>query len=97
MSKKQSSAASATPATPAPTTVGSYEAKTHLPQLLRRVAGGEKITITKHGVPVAELVPPGTTPQRLEIRETIAKIREFRKGKSLGDISIKDAIAEGRR
>ena len=38
-------------------TVGSYEAKTHLPSLLDRVAGGERITITKHGVPVAVLVP----------------------------------------
>ena len=39
-------------------TVGAYEAKTHLPQLLERVAKGETITITKHGVPVAVLTPP---------------------------------------
>ena len=38
-------------------TVGSYEAKTHLPQLLERVAKGEAFTITKHGVPIARLVP----------------------------------------
>ena len=37
--------------------VGSYEAKTHLPALLDRVAQGEQITITRHGVPVAMLVP----------------------------------------
>jgi len=37
------------------TTVGAYEAKTHLPKLLNRVAKGEKIVITKHGVPVAVL------------------------------------------
>ena len=37
-------------------TVGAYEAKTHLPKLLERVARGERITITKHGLPVAELV-----------------------------------------
>ena len=36
-------------------TVGSYEAKTHLSALLERVARGETITITKHGVPVATL------------------------------------------
>ena len=40
------------------TTVGSYEAKTHLPQLLDRVARGEKILITRHGQAVAMLVPP---------------------------------------
>ena len=37
--------------------VGSIEAKTHLPALLARVARGERITITKRGKPVAKLVP----------------------------------------
>ena len=37
--------------------VGSFDAKTHLPQLLERVAKGEEFTITKHGKPVARLVP----------------------------------------
>ena len=37
--------------------VGSYEAKTHLPALLERVARGEEIVSTKHGVPIARLVP----------------------------------------
>ena len=38
-------------------TIGAYEAKTHLPRLLDEVAGGAIITITKHGQPVAVLVP----------------------------------------
>jgi len=38
--------------------VGAYEAKTHLPELLERVIKGERITITRHGVPVAVLQPP---------------------------------------
>jgi prevent-host-death family protein len=38
--------------------VGVYEAKTHLPRLLDRGAGGEVITITRHGIPVAILHPP---------------------------------------
>lgn len=37
--------------------VGAYEAKTHLPRLLDRVARGESLTITRHGHPVARLVP----------------------------------------
>lgn len=37
-------------------TVSSFKAKTHLPKLLVRVARGERITITKHGEPVAMLV-----------------------------------------
>lgn len=38
-------------------TVGAFEAKTHLPRLLDRVARGESVTITRHGRPVARLVP----------------------------------------
>ena len=37
--------------------VGAYEAKTHLPRLLERVLRGESLTITRHGRPVARLVP----------------------------------------
>ena len=39
-------------------TVGTFEAKTHLTQLLGRVARGERILITNRGQPVAMLVPP---------------------------------------
>lgn len=38
-------------------TVGSYEAKTHLPALLERVQTGESIVITRHGKAIARLVP----------------------------------------
>ncbi len=37
--------------------IGAYEAKTHLPRLLDRVKQGETLTITRHGKPVASLVP----------------------------------------
>jgi len=37
--------------------VGSFEAKTHLSALLERVAQGESFTITKRGLPIAELRP----------------------------------------
>src|SRR5437868_5222296 len=37
--------------------VGSYEAKTHLPQLLDRVERGEVVVITRRGRPAARLVP----------------------------------------
>jgi prevent-host-death family protein len=40
------------------TTVGMFEARTHLTQLLERVARGERILITNRGRPVAILVPP---------------------------------------
>lgn len=37
--------------------IGAYEAKTHLPRLLDRIARGESLTITRRGQPVARLVP----------------------------------------
>ena len=37
--------------------VGAFEAKTNLSKLLDRVADGESLTITRHGTPVARLVP----------------------------------------
>jgi prevent-host-death family protein len=78
--------------------VGSFEAKTHLSQLLDRVAKGEEITITRHGKPVAILVPAEPVSRKPEIGEVIDQLRAFRKGNTLGeDTSIRDLIEEGRR
>jgi prevent-host-death family protein len=77
--------------------VGAYEAKTHLPQLLDRVARGEEIQITRNARPVARLVPEPAD-EITDIRSVIAEIREFRKGRKLGDdITIRELIEEGRR
>jgi prevent-host-death family protein len=77
-------------------TVSSYEAKTHLSRLLKRAAQGEKITITRHGVSVATLVPPGLS-EKESIRGAIQEIREFRKTHTLQRLEIKNMIEEGRR
>lgn len=79
-------------------TVGSYEAKTHLPELLARVAKGDTVTITKRGVPVAQLVPPpqsGANDTEEVIRDLLAYSRDQRR--TLGDDSIRDLIDAGRR
>ena len=78
--------------------VGAYEAKTKLPQLLERVAEGEVITITKHGVPVAKLVPFKAV-DRQSVKEAIDAFRKWRKEQnlSLGGLSIREMIEEGRR
>lgn len=77
-------------------TVGAYEAKTHLPLLPDKVARGGSVTITKHGVPVAMLVPVSNTPRR-SVRETIAAIEQFRQGNSLDGLTIRQMIEEGQR
>jgi prevent-host-death family protein len=45
--------------------VSVHEAKTHLSRLLRRVASGEEIVISKSGKPVARLVPFAPPKQRM--------------------------------
>jgi prevent-host-death family protein len=77
-------------------TVGIYDAKTHLAQLIDEVARGETITITRHGVVVAQLVPPPDA-RKQDVAATIAEIRELARGHTLGDITIRELIEEGRR
>lgn len=77
-------------------TVGAYEAKTHLSELLDKVQQGERVTITRHGVPVATLAPVGE-PDRQRVAEAIRRIKELGKSKSLGGLTIREMIEEGRR
>jgi prevent-host-death family protein len=79
------------------TIVGAYEAKTHLGQLLDRVKRGERITITRHGVPVAILTPVDGE-GREDVRQVIEKLEKFSRGRKLGpNLTIRDLIEEGRR
>lgn len=76
--------------------VGAYDAKTHLPRLLDEVAAGDSITITKHGVPVAVLVPvhprPGPT-----VAEAIVELRAIRTRSPLDGLTLRELIDDGRR
>ena len=79
------------------TTVGTYAAKTYLPQLLERVARGETILITRHGQAVAKLVPAAGE-DKPDVKESLRKLRELRKGVTLGpDLTVRQLIDEGRR
>lgn len=75
--------------------VGASDAKAHLSALLDRVQRGERITITRHGMAVAMLVPVTSEP-RLTREQAIEELRKFRKGRTLGGISIRELIQEGR-
>jgi len=78
-------------------TVGAYEAKTHLSELLEKVEAGEEITITKHGSPVAKLVPVKREASADERVAAIQRIQKLAIGLSLGGLKVKDLINEGRR
>jgi len=87
-------------------TIGAYEAKTHLPRLLEQVLEGERFVITKHGRPVAELIPVAALDPR-RIKAAIAALRETRerlarRGVRLADVlapaeNVREALHEGHR
>ena len=74
--------------------VGVYELKAHLPSVLEEVLGGAVVTVTRHGHPVARIVPVAATSSE-ERRAAIARMKAARTGRSLGQ-SVKSAIEEGR-
>ena len=74
--------------------VGAYEAKTNLSRLLERVERGERITLTRHGRPVAMLVP---VEDKRPPEEVVGELREFRRSRVLGDMEVRALVEEGRR
>jgi prevent-host-death family protein len=54
------------------------EAKAHLPSLLDDVERGETLIITRHGKPIARIVPE-TEVRRAEVDRALAEIEKFRK------------------
>lgn len=75
--------------------IGSYEAKTRLPEILRLVASGESFTITNRGKPVADIVPSRKGSRALA-RAAIANILEARKH-VVSDETLSDLKEAGRR
>ena len=75
--------------------IGAFEAKTHLSALLERVARGEEITITKHGHPVARLVPMEHHGRR-DPKQVAEAIRAIRKGIKLEGATIRQPIGRAR-
>ncbi len=76
--------------------VGASEAKTRLSQLIDEAAKGEEIIITKHGVPVAALIPVAG-PRHADTQAAIAAIKDFRRRRRLAGLSMRELIEEGRQ
>lgn len=79
------------------TIIAFYEARTRLSELLDQVGQGQKILITRHGKPAALLMPP--EPERKDARQLIADFKAYskRQARTLGGISARELIEEGRR
>jgi prevent-host-death family protein len=76
--------------------VGAFEAKTHFSSLLDEVEKGEQVTITKHGRPVAKIIPfNGSSKEKTA--QAISRIRALSLEHSLGDLDWKTLRDEGRR
>ena len=85
-------------------TVGLFEAKTHLSELIARAERGEEVVITRHNKPVAKIVPirevsPALYQRRMQaIAELQAIGREIEaRGGPITREEILEWIREGRR
>jgi prevent-host-death family protein len=80
------------------TTVGIFEAKNRLSELVERAMRGEEIVITRRGEQVARLMPPRATDALCHAQTLAERIRRSRMGHALGaGDSIRSMIEEGRR
>lgn len=77
-------------------TICADEARTQLPKLPERVIKGERITITKHGIPVAVL-GPSKPMRKTKPEKVIAELRRFQDKRSPDGISLREMIEKGRR
>ncbi|HOW47074.1 MAG: type II toxin-antitoxin system Phd/YefM family antitoxin [Rubrivivax sp.] len=86
-------------------TVGLFEAKTHLSELIARAERGEEVIITRHNKPVAKLVPitteisPELYRKRLEILDELQAVGREIAARG-GPITVEEILAwrdEGRR
>ncbi|MGH8728623.1 MAG: type II toxin-antitoxin system Phd/YefM family antitoxin [Burkholderiales bacterium] len=77
--------------------VGIHKAKTQLSKLIERVQKGERITITRHGKPVAKLVPMRRH-DREAVQQALQRLRAFREKLAARGVrvDVKELIEEGR-
>ena len=78
-----------------PERIGSYDAKSRLPEILRRVEAGEVFTITNRGKPVADFVPSRAN-SRLKTKSAIDNILKARKRK-VSDKFLAELKESGRK
>jgi prevent-host-death family protein len=64
--------------------IGAFEAKNKLSALLDRVEEGEEVIITRHGRPVARLVPTNTGVDRAQARAALQRMRDRAKQAGFG-------------
>ena len=76
--------------------IGAFEAKNRLSELLDAAENGEEVVITKHGRPVAKLVPIEQF-DRARAREAVEWLKKFRETHPLGGLTYRELIDGGRK
>lgn len=76
--------------------IGIYDARAKLSELIERVQSGEEVVLTRHGEPVARLVPERKRRKRSG-SAVAARIRALAKRLDIRDIDVQKLIDEGRR
>lgn len=77
------------------TEIGSFDAKTRLPEILRAVEKGQRYTITLRGKPIADLVPSESA-KRSDVAAAVEAMKNIRKVKGVSTEMLKEWISEGR-
>ena len=75
--------------------IGAYDAKTHLPKLLERVEKGERFVNTRHGKPVAELIPVAAR-DTAAIARAIAEVRAVRRRLARRGVRLRDVLGKNK-
>ena len=78
-------------------TIDASRAAIHLAALLDRVANGERITITRHGLPAAVLVPFAEAKARLSHQDIVEEMCVLRKRVKPDKMTVREMINDGRR
>ena len=79
------------------TSIGAFQAKTHLSQLIDKVLKGETIQILRHGKAVAKLVPADASDRLEKSRNAARRIQALSRGIRLGKgLTLKALREEGR-
>ncbi|MFP3040937.1 type II toxin-antitoxin system prevent-host-death family antitoxin [Treponema primitia] len=75
-------------------TIGTFDAKTHLSEMLDEIQKGKDYVITKRGIPIAKLIP--FSEDKKPRREVTRELGEIRKRTAGESFDIREAIEEGR-
>jgi prevent-host-death family protein len=76
--------------------IGIYDARSRLSELIERVQSGEEVVLTRHGEPVARVVPEKRRGKRSRAA-AVTRIRALARKLDIRDVDIRKLIEEGRR